>query len=569
MVRPVRFGWLLLAAATACPLGCRSASPGYRPATAESRPAASESDVVVPAAFAGDGGSAARAAVEVELPRGRAGGGEGGEAGRDDAAAPSPAAADANAPDRNGAPEIIPPPAPVGVTAAPGVGEVVRSVVEYFPLIEQAAAGRAIASGQVVAAFGAFDHKLESDAISQPLDFYENHRASIGVKRDTYWGGRTFAGYRIGRGVYEPWYLERETNKGGEFKAGFTAPVIRDRAIDANRSELWQAEVERTRVEAEIDTLVLLAVRDGAVAYWEWVAAVENLRIAEQVLQLGVDRMRLLEKQVELGEKAAIELVDNRRIVVSREAKLVDARRKLRQSAAKLSLFLRTPAGQPWVLPEPKGTVKFDDVHALDSVPVGQDVSYALASRPELRELSLVGRQLGIALREAANETWPDVDAGLLVGQDMGEPTSPLRDKSELELEASLTLSVPLERRKALGKYRQVQGKIAQVRAKRRFAGDKIAIEVQASRAALEAAVERVGQTREGVALADRIKTAEGRLYEAGQSNLFNLNIREQQAAEAAGEFVLAQRDYFVAEAEFAAALGLAQPNLAAAAAAP
>ena len=173
-------------------------------------------------------------------------------------------------------------------TVAPlGLEEVVVSVRNHFPLIQQAAAGRAIAAGEVLSAQGAFDHKLEGFSESQPLDFYENYRQELGVKRETYWGGQTFAKYRNGRGIFEPWYLERETNKGGEFKAGFMAPIIRDRWIDANRAELWQAQLERRRVEPEILGAVIAAVRDGSVAYWNWVAAGANYRVAEGLVGTG------------------------------------------------------------------------------------------------------------------------------------------------------------------------------------------------------------------------------------------------------------------------------------------
>ena len=74
--------------------------------------------------------------------------------------------------------------------------------------------------------------------------------------------------------------------------------------------------------------------------------------------------------------------------------------------------------------------------------------------------------------------------------------------------------------------------------------------------AALTAAAERVGQTTEGLALAEQMQTAEQRLYELGQSTLFNLNLREQQTAEAAVNRVAALYDYHVALADYAAALG-------------
>lgn len=448
--------------------------------------------------------------------------------------------------------EIARPP----TTDAPTLAALATSVRVHFPLIQQAVAARTIASGEVLAASGAFDHKLEGYSNSQPLDFYENYRHSLGLKRDTYWGGQVFSGYRIGRGEFEPWYLERETNKGGEFKTGIVVPLARDRGIDENRAELWRSQIERGRVEPEIRAVIIAAVRDATVVYWQWVAAAANYQVAQSVLELGLDRKAYLERQVELGEKADIELVDNQRIVLSRGAKATDARRKLQQAAVKLSLFLRDDFGNPVVLPLEAALREFPNADSAEQWGAEANTALAMANRPELAELQLAQSQLAVLLRQASNETRPQLDAGLLVAQDVGEPTSAKRDKSEFEVEASVMLSVPLERRKALGKARQLRGKIAQLRAKSRLAADKIAIEAQAAHAALTAASVRVDQTTESLALARRMQEAEQRLYELGQSTLFNLNLREQQTAEAAIERVNALFDYHVALADYAAALG-------------
>ena len=438
----------------------------------------------------------------------------------------------------------------------PTVADLANSVRLHFPLIEQAVAARTIASGEMLAAQGAFDHKLEGYSNAQPLDYYENYRQSLGVKRDTYWGGQVFSSYRIGRGAFEPWYLERETNKGGEFKTGFVVPIARDRTIDENRAELWRSQIERGRVEPEIRAVIIAAVRDATVVYWQWVAATANYQVAESVLELGLERKSYLERQVELGEKADIDLVDNRRIILSRSAKATDAKRKLEQAAVKLSLFWRDDQGNPIVLPADTLTAAFPANTSVELWGEEANVLLAQANRPELEELQLAKRQLAVLLRQACNETLPQVDAGLLVAQDVGEPTSSKRDKSEFEVEASLMLSVPLERRKALGKARQLRGKIAQLTAKTQLAADKITIEAQIAHAALTAAATRVDQSTEGLELARRMQAAEQRLYELGQSTLFNLNLREQQAAEAAVELVAAQFDYQVALADYAAALG-------------
>ena len=459
---------------------------------------------------------------------------------------------------------ILPERVAVGTQAPLTLDEVVASVRNYFPLIQQAAASRGIAAGEVLSAEGAFDHKLEGFSETQPLDFYENSRHSVGVKRDTIWGGQTFAQYRIGRGSFEPWYLERETNKGGEFKAGLVAPLVRDRQIDANRAALWQAQLERRRVEPEIMAQVILFVRDGAVAYWNWVAAGRDYLIASELLKLANERNEALEEQVRVQEKAEIELVDNRRIIVSREAKLIEGRRKLEQAAVKLSLYFRLPNGEPAVagrqqLPDGFPTVNIsDETNRLAEE--SSDARLALRQRPELAELQAQRQQLSVALRQAVNETWPNIDGGILVAQDVGEPTSSKRDKSEFELEALLTISVPLERRKAVGKVRSLRSKLAQLNAKNRFQADKIVADVRLARAALIAALERIEVAVEGFQLAQQMREAEQELFNQGQSTLLNLYFREQQAAEAAATQVQAYFDYFVARADYAAALGYDAP---------
>ncbi len=319
---------------------------------------------------------------------------------------------------------LLQPLEPPSSSAAPTLDEVVASVRFHFPLVQQAALGRVIASGEALEAAGAFDRKLDLFSESQPLGFYENYRNSAYVKRDTMWGGQTFAGYRIGRGFFEPWYLERETNDGGEFKAGVVAPVIRDREIDANRAQLWQAQLEQGRIEPVIRAQVIQSVLEGAIAYWDWVAAAANLKVAQGVLELAENREGFLERQVELGEKAEIDLVDNRRIIVSRQAKLTDARRKLEQATYKLSLYLRSPAGVPIVLDEALAKGEFPEATDVALLTDPEDVARAVANRPELVEIQVVRQQLTVALRQAVNEMQPDVDAGLLVSQDVGAPTS-------------------------------------------------------------------------------------------------------------------------------------------------
>ena len=462
-------------------------------------------------------------------------------------------------------PAVDPQPEPLNATPIPEqlqrieLETVVQAVYLHFPLIRAAQASRGITAGEAQSAWGAFDNKLLAASENEALGFYENYRQKIGVKRDTTWGGQVFSEYRIGRGNFEPWYLERQTNAGGEFKSGLVVPLSQDRWIDANRAELWRAQLERRRIEPVIQAEILASVLEAKIAYWNWIAAAENRQVVQTLLDFALARNTALEKQVKAGDRAEIELVDNQRLIVSRESKLIEAERKLQQSSIKLSLFLRSTDGAP-LIPGPSWIPGgFPKSIALIGHRVDEHVVVAQQTRPETRDLDLVRRQLNIDLSQANNLYLPSVDGFAIGSQDVGQPTSFKRDKSEFELTAGVLVDVPLERNKALGKIRATRAKIAQVTAKRQFTADKISNEVRFTRAALQAAYERVGKIKESADLAVRMELAEQKAFQLGSSNLLNVNLREQQAADAAAELVGAKFDYFVALAEYQAALGFSE----------
>ena len=193
---------------------------------------------------------------------------------------------------------------------------------------------------------------------------------------------------------------------------------------------------------------------------------------------MTVERNRIYEGRVKEGDLPRIELVQNERLIASREAKLVEAERKLQKGAIKLSLYLRDEAGQPLV-PGPELLPADFPAAELPELSEGAAlVTASLASRPELRELDVIRQQIEVDLRQAQNLCLPELNATLDAAQDIGGAT-PKKDKSPFQLQAGLYLDVPLERNKAQGKIRESQGKLAQLSAKRRLVENKITIEVQ------------------------------------------------------------------------------------------
>ncbi len=448
-------------------------------------------------------------------------------------------------------PEAIPPGVPVGVLQ---LEQVIESVNRSYPLLEAAFFSRDIASGEHLTAHGAFDLKLKGASENGPLGFYETYRQSIGVEQPTFRGGALFAGYREGRGQFQPWYLERQTDKGGEFKAGLAVPLLRNVVIDARRAQLTRTSLGIELAEPEIQLQRIDFVRAASYSYWDWLAAGRQHQIAASLLAIAEDRNEAIRRRVETGDMEPPVLQDNRRLIVSREAKRIDAERKLQQTAIKLSLFLRDELGQP-VVPDTSQLADFPPPLPPPSDALDADIQAALANRPELRALDLLRQQLEVDFAEARNDLLPDIQAVVAASQDVGEAATFKDDKSEFELEAGLFLDVPVQRRKARGKMTAVEGKLGQIAAKARMTADKITADVQAVYAAMLAAAAQAERARESVELADRLAEIERRKFELGESDLLSVNLREQQAAEAQITEVDALYDFFTASADYQAVL--------------
>ncbi len=457
-------------------------------------------------------------------------------------------------------------PLPSPVAEAPPAGgisleAVIASVYETYPLLEAALSSRTIADGLQLAAAGEFDLKFKAASENGPMGFYQTYRQSVGLVQPTYNGGEVFAGYRIGRGDFEPWYLERQTNDGGEFKAGIAVPFSRNRHIDSRRAELWRATYGRQLVEPDIHAQLIDFVQEASYAYWDWVAAGARFQIAEQILMLAEERTERIQQQVEGGFLDPPELTDNLRLVAERRGKRADAARKLQQTAVKLSLYYRASDGQP-LIPDPLALPEFPEPTPISPEDVSIDTHLAWQQRPELALLDLYQRQLEVDYAEAHNEFRPAVDAVMSGSQDVGLPSSKKNDKGPFVLDASIFVDVPLQRRKARGKLQAVEGKIAQLHAKRQLTEDKIMADVQAAYAGLMAAYEQLQQTRQAMEFAEDLARRERENFEAGFSDLLKVTLREQYARESAEKVVDALQMYYQARADYRAGARLGSPAL-------
>ncbi len=463
----------------------------------------------------------------------------------------------------------VPPPAsasapPVrGGTSSIGgplnLDEVLTAVERHYPLLRAAEQERGLAGGRLVSSMGAFDLNLAAGAEGQGTT-YDNVRSNVGVSRGLPVGGvGVFAGYRTGTGEFPTYNLGQKTADGGEFRAGVSIPLLRDRAIDRPRANVQQARLDVALAEPTIERQRLDFQRAAARTYWNWVAAGQRLRVVEGLVKLAEERDEQLKVRVEIGPVANIERIDNQQNIALRNGVLVQAQRGFQQSTIELSLFLRDGSGSP-TLAGKERLPDFPEVPPVEWNSFESALQTAFDLRPEPRRLWLQRDKALVELRVAENQTLPSLNAVIAATQDVGYGKSSLSGGNGLDrtgVGAGLTFQLPVQRRDALGRIQQAQAQLGQIEQTLRHTEDVVRAEVQDTFSGLERAFEFHKQAKSRVELVRIVARAERELLRLGRSDILRVTLREQAAFDAEIVEIGAKQDYFRARADFRAATGV------------
>ncbi len=443
--------------------------------------------------------------------------------------------------------------------------EVLASVDAHYPLLDAARRERDIARGALRAAEGGFDTRLVGIGDVRELGFYESYTGEGMLEQNTrLWGTRFFGGYRLGRGEFPSYDGARQTDRDGEFRAGFELPLLRGRSIDEARARLQRAEIDVRRAGPQIELERIDFERDASVAYWNWLAAGLRVEVSRQLLDVAAQRQDQLERRVTRGVVPRIDLVDNERLIVDRRIRLLGAERDAEQASLGLSLFLRDADGNPEVPGRDRLPEDFPPEEPPDRIPLGPDLERATRSHPLLRNLSLQRERTEVALDLARNDVLPDMDLLVEGSRDTGQPDPGISTegsiegdpRSDTEVRARIRLELPIQRRDARGRVAIAQAELSRLESRERFARERIEADIRRALTGVEAAYAQTEAARDNLELALRLRSAEERKLLLGTSNLIDVNIREVQAADAAVMLIRTQAAYYRALANYRAAVG-------------
>ncbi|MEO0454138.1 MAG: TolC family protein [Verrucomicrobiota bacterium] len=433
--------------------------------------------------------------------------------------------------------------------------EVLLSVRGYYPPLLASWIQQDIANGRVRQSIGAFDTILSSSLVWRPENFYDGSNAELLIEQPLpIWGGSVYGGYRRSSGFFADYERKLRTAEGGEGVLGFKVPLLRGGPFDNRRAARGKAEIERELADPFILRQYLDFIRGARISYYEWVAKGQRLAVAEEILNIALERDKALEEQKQQGAIAPIVQVDNQRLVVNRQIAVFQARRGFEQAAIKLSLFLRKSGnGEPIVAGRELLPQAFPEQIPLSEIDIINDSERAAFNRPEVRQIGLLFSRAEIDKRLAGNNLKPNLDLAFELNRAIGNDRP--KDIDPTEIAGLIQFSLPIGRNEAQGRIEAIDGEIARLEQEKKFAREKILADAQDSYSAVRAALGALGQTKRNVDLSIELEKAENQKFKEGASDLLAVQIREEATFNARNLEINAKLAYFQALANYKAAV--------------
>jgi outer membrane protein, heavy metal efflux system len=432
------------------------------------------------------------------------------------------------------------------------VEDLLENIEKNYPLLIASMQDMMIARSELLAAQGAFDTSFRTSS-SSAMGYYQNQRFDTLVEQPTPVNGTSFfAGYRLGRGDFAPYYGERATNQFGEVRAGARIPILRDRAIDKNRAGVQQAEVGIRLADLTLVQQKIEITRTALLRYWDWISSIMKTKIAENIYTIAKDRQIQIEKRVKAGDLPRIEETENLRILLQRKAQLVSSEQNMIFAANELSLFLLKEDNTAYVpsideIPlDPFSQMK--DYTHLD---VTKKIESAVVKRPEIQRIHAQKEINRIDKELAKNLAKPGIDFVFAASQDFGPGSKTL---ARPELEASLVLNIPMQNRSPQGKIDGANAKNAKLESQEIFLRERISADIKNISSLLEMTRERVSLATREVELSIELEKSEVKRFQMGEGTLIIVNIREQTTAEAKNREIDSLADHNKALVNFKAA---------------
>lgn len=303
-----------------------------------------------------------------------------------------------------------------------------------------------------------------------------------------------------------------------DFGWGLTTIFVR---ISENREE-----VSVLGYRAKLAELIQRIVE----AYWAVVFAAENVRVQQKAVELAEALLKNAEARVNVGQFAAVAVIEARAEKARREEQLIVARNNLDLASAKLRLTINLNPNRAF-LPR---RVEAIDAPSVTENPIDRQKSLekAVQQRPEIQAVALNVRNKELNLRFSENQLLPRLDfrvgAGLtgIAGELKPGAANPFAGGYGTSLErlggdfynysVGIVLQVPLGNGQAQSKHSQARIELEQEKARQRELVNQVVLEVEKSLGDLDSGYKRIQTGQQAKALAEENLRLQEKRFQVG-----------------------------------------------------
>ena len=332
----------------------------------------------------------------------------------------------------------------------------------------------------------------------------------------------------------------------------YTQPLLRGLGPASARRGVLLAKKDSQVSALTFELQLTDTIENVERAYWNLVAAREQLAVSEQGMATAGQLLERNQKRVDAGTLAPFELVQSEAGLARRRGDVIRDQANLGDAEDALRRLLNLEEGLLWETPIQPRTQA--EVEALE-VDLGEALETAYQARPEMRSQRAVVERLEIDARFFRNQRRPGLDLqvgygadGLdgrqmvgtppvLVDRGLSEAVEQILDLDFTGWNAALIFSFPLQNRMAKASAANADLAVDQARLELEDLRQQVATEVRSAVRQLDSAARQVEAARAARDAQEKSLEAERKRFDNGLSTSFQVlqiqeDLTEAQSAE-------------------------------------
>ncbi|PKV49708.1 outer membrane protein TolC [Aquimarina sp. MAR_2010_214] len=399
-------------------------------------------------------------------------------------------------------------------------------VKKHHPLLKQADLILSVGEANLLKARGGFDPKIEVDYDRKKFkntEYYDQLSATF--KIPTWYGVEFKANFEENMGEFLNPNLTVPDK--GLYSAGISFSLAQGFLINERMASLKKARFFREQTKADRDLLVNSLLFEASSAYLEWLKVTNEELIYITFLKNANTRLLAVERSVEMGEKAAIDITEARITLQNRQLNLEAASLKRKKAALIVSNYLWLN-DVPMEIREEVVPVlpKLDALEASLLLEGITDTSRLLRNHPKLLSLDAKIDELTVERSLKLNKLLPKIN---IQYNFLTPKIDQARTLNTANYKAFVNFSFPLFLRKARGDLQLANLKLQDVNFERVSTATTLQNKIDAVYAEINSLSKQNQLIRDIVIDYKALVKAEERKFFLGESSLFIINSREQK----------------------------------------